>query len=137
MLRLQAECGAAAVGFAPLAVNAAVQEIGRIELQPRLSREHLEHASRFRIGDSSRQTEAGARAVQDVVMVIPFTKLDLFVVRINPRPDQGRFSEIERSILDLAKLARRNQRAVDGGEAVGVDHDFVLQDVARCLPRPD
>ena len=45
--------------------------------------------------------------------------------------------EIERRSLDRAQFAGGNQILVDRGEAVGIEHEFVIQNVAVAFARQD
>ena len=66
-------------------------------------------------------------------MVVAFAELDLLIVGIDARADGGGLGEIERRAGDGLQFAGGDQVGVHGGEAVGIDHDFVAQDVAFAL----
>ena len=58
-------------------------------------------------------------------MIVTFTKLQLFVVVLDPSSDRSRLVEIERSAGNGPQLPGRNQTFVDGRELTGLDHELV------------
>ena len=66
-------------------------------------------------------------------MVVTAAEFQLLVGAVDSLSDGVRLAEIERSALDFTQLAGRDQGGVHGGEAIGVEHDSVFQDVTLAL----
>ena len=60
---------------------------------------------------------------------------ELLILVVDAGADPGRLSEIERRSLHRPELAGRNQILVHRSETVGVEHNFVIQNVAVTFPR--
>lgn len=62
-------------------------------------------------------------------MVVTKTARELLVSLVDSCPDRGRFAEIEWCALNLAKLSRRNQRVADSSDMVGIEPQFMSENV--------
>jgi len=89
MLRLHAECAAARVCLAALAVQGAIQEIAGVKLQGRLGGPDLEDAAGLRLVHFRRLGEPGAGLVEHPVVVVALAELDLLVVGFDAGADGG------------------------------------------------
>src|SRR5262249_55566187 len=130
VLCLEAETGPMLVNGATLAFVRRVQKITAIKLQARLGRHDFHEYSRGRLIKRSDQLQVSSLSVEHPVMIVTSTKLQLLVLIPDPSSDRGRLGEIERCARDGSQLPGWNQALVDGGELVGLDHQFVPQDVA-------
>lgn len=133
VLRLQAESVTPLVDVAALSSDASIQEVTRVELHSRLCRRHFEYAACRGFVHSRGQCHPSTFAVDHKIVVISVTERELLVVVVDPRPDPGRFGEIERRSLDSSQFTCRDQVLVDGSEAVGIDHNFVIENIAVSL----
>ena len=68
-------------------------------------------------------------------MIISATQRDLLVLGVDSLADRMRSAEIERSALDAAQLAGRDEAFVDRRELVSVDRHLVAEDIAFTRAR--
>ena len=71
--------------------------------------------------------------VQHEVVIVAPAELELLIVLIDARANRGGLAKVERSPVDFAELAGGNQRGVDRCKAIGIDHYFVIENVAASL----
>src|SRR5215469_7510075 len=133
MLRLKAESVTPLVDVPALARDGTIQEVARVELYRRLRRRNFEHTARGRLVHAGRRRHPCTLAIEHEVVVISVPEDELLIVVFDPGPDPGRLREIKGSALDRSQFASGNQVLVDGSEAVGVDHDFMIENVAVPL----
>src|ERR1019366_7466751 len=95
MLRFHAEAVAELIGPAAFAGELAVEEVAGIELQPRLSGQDLQHATRGRFRHARHEAELPQRLIDDPVVVVTVAELKLLVVLTNARADGRRGAEIK------------------------------------------
>src|SRR5258707_9120502 len=125
VLRLQTKAGPVLVNGATLAFVRPVEKITAIKLQAWLGRQDFHESSRRRLVKRSDQLQVFSLAVEHPVMIVPLSKLQLFVVVLDPSSDRSRFVEIERGASNGLQLPGRNQTFVDGRELTGLDHQLV------------
>src|SRR5262245_7149180 len=130
MLGLQTEAPALLVDDSGFSGNRTVEEISGIELQARFGRRYIEHAARRRFEDASRMNEPVVRAVQDKVVVVSFSELQLFVFKSDSSADLHGPQEIERRYGDRREHASGNQSRIDGSVAIRIDGEFVIEHIA-------
>src|SRR5438034_8743942 len=135
MLRLEAQARAPAVHVPGLARDRAVEEIARVELQPRLSRRDVERAPARRLLEARRMQEAVAIPIEDPVVIVAGREAQLLVAGIDARADRRGVPEIERRAVDGCEIARGDQRRAYRREPIGVDRQAVAEDVAVALAR--
>src|SRR4051812_10670134 len=99
--------------MAALALDRAVEEIARVELDPGLRRRDFHCPAALRIGEARGELEASAFAIQHEVMVVALAERELRVLVIDARADCRSLAEIEGGALNGRELARRNQRVID------------------------
>src|SRR5258705_8886085 len=97
VLRLQAETGPVLVNGATLTLICPVEKITAIKLHTRFRRQHFHESSRGRLVKRSDQLQLFSLPVEHPVMIVTFTKLQLFVVVLDPSSDRSRLVKIERS----------------------------------------
>ena len=66
-------------------------------------------------------------------MIVAFAEDQLLILLIDSCADGRRTGEVQRRSLDRAEFASRNERLINWCEPVGVQHEFVFQDVSRSL----
>ncbi len=125
VLRLEAETGPVLVNGATLAFVRTVEKITAIKLQARFGRQDFHESSGRRLVNRSDRFQVFSLAVEHPVMIVPLSKLQLFVVGLDPSSDRSRFVEIKRSARNGLQLPGRNQTFVDGRELTGLDHQLV------------
>ena len=138
VLGLQRKAIALAVLPATRAVQRAVEEVARVELDPRLVGLDRQQASAGRIeqlGCSVELTRLGRWVVEHEVVVIPTSEHELLVAVADALADRVERREIERRSEHRPDLSGRDQSAIDRGEVVGVDPQLVVVDRARPLAR--
>src|SRR5262249_16835884 len=135
VLRLEAETGAVTIDVAALALDRAVEEIARVELQAWLGRRDLHRTPALRIRQSRRELEAGSLPFQHPVVIVALAVLELLIAVLDARADDGRPTEVERRAADVRELTPRNQRVVDGRVEVRVDQELLPEDIPRSLAR--
>src|SRR5450432_1186847 len=128
MLRLQTQTGPKSED-APLARRLAVHEIARIELQAWLRRADFQNAAAAGIGEHGGQTQrgAGARRLEDPIVIVAASELQLFVDALDAGTDGGRAPEIERRSRHGAFFPGRYQIRIHRRKGIRVD----LQRVAE------
>ena len=114
-------------------VDRAVEEVARVELDPRLGGEDLERAAALRLDDPGDLAQLARLAAQHEVVVVAAAALQLLVGRVDARADRCRLAEVERRAVDRLHLAGRDQRRVDRREAVGLELQLVAEDRALAL----
>ncbi len=130
MLRFHAKGGAMLVNPPVFARDRAVQKIARVKLQARFGRENFQDAAAFRFGHPRHQLQLADFLVDDPVVIVAASELELFVVLPDARPNGRRSAEIKRRIVYRPQFPRRNQRRVNRREAVGQNRDLVVENVA-------
>ena len=118
------------VRFPALAFDRAVQEIAAVKLDSRLIGRDFQHAPAAWIVEFGGFRQFPALAVQHPVMVIAMTPVQLFIVRVNPRSNGGRFAKIKGRRFHRLQLTRRNQPGIHGREARCMDCELMVQNVA-------
>src|SRR5258708_4372928 len=113
------------VSDATLADVRAVEKITAIKLQARFGRQNFHESSRGRLVNRSDQLQVFSLAIEHPVMIVALSKLQLFVVVLDPSTDRSRFVEIERGASNGLQLPGRNQTFIDGRELTGLDHQLV------------
>ena len=63
-------------------------------------------------------------------MVVPVSKFQLLIIRVDPRADGRWLAEIERCAFNFPQFTGWNQRAINRRKLIGVDRHYVLEDVA-------
>ena len=130
MLRLQAQSITPFVDMPIFPRDRSIEEIPRVELHSGLRRRNFQHASARRFVDASRERQPCALTIDDEIMVVAMAEHELFIVVIDPRADLRRSREIKRRAFHRTQLARGDQVLVHRSESIGVDHDFMIQNVA-------
>ena len=130
MLRLEAKAVPPLVDVSLFARDGAVQEISRIKLDSGLSSGDFQHAPAGRFVHACSQREAVAFAVNHPVVVVAVAQHELFVIIVDARAHSRGLGEIERSSFDRSKFTRWDEILIDRSEAVGVERDFVIENVA-------
>ena len=135
VLGLERQRSAAAVGFAALAGQGAVEEITAVELNARFGRPNLHITPRSGFIDRSRQLQVmGAPARQHPIVVVAVAVAELFEIGIEARPDRCRTAEIHRRAFDGHQAAGGDERRIDGREEIGCDHQFMVVDRRPARP---
>lgn len=96
MLRFKTKAVVNIIDPATFTDLAAVQEIARIQLEPRFRSPDLQQPSGLRIQDPCRLPERSPLTVQNEVMVIAFSKAELLVGLVDTRTYRRRRCKVER-----------------------------------------
>src|SRR5439155_3722996 len=126
---LEAEAGPVLVSVPSLPGDRAVEEVPRVELQPRLGGEDVERAAVRRLEHVCRVRQAGSGSVQHEVVIVAATPLELGVRLLDARADRRGCAEVERRAGDARQLARGNEGRVHRRVLVGVNRENVAEDV--------
>src|SRR5258708_3260108 len=95
MLRLEAKCESPVIDAAFFSGDRSVEEVPRVELQSRFSREHFQNPASSRLIHFGGLGQLAWRMIQHEVVVVPLAQTQLGIVRINPLADGMRGSKIE------------------------------------------
>lgn len=121
---------AVGVGDGVFAEDFAVEEVAYVELEAGFVGVDF-HGDACGGGDDAGGYEGGvAGGVEDEVVVVAEAVAQLLVVGVDVTAYGFGGAEIEGGAFDGAYLAAGHERAVDGREGVGVDVDFVAENVA-------
>ena len=130
MLGFQTEAIAELVGFAAFAEKFSIEEISAIKLQARFRGVHFEHAAGSGFMHRRGESEGAGLIVQNPVVVIAATELDLFVPGIHALANLVRAGEIEGSVRHRAELSRRDQSDSDRREFRCLESHLMVEYVA-------
>src|SRR5438067_11801489 len=130
MLSFEAEGTTAPVRLASFTLDAGVEVVASVELNARLVGENFEHASAGGFFDSRSQCRSRAVFVQDPVMIVALTELQLLVILFDASANTGRSSKIEGRSAYGTQISGWNQPGIDGGVAVGIQSNEMVKDVA-------
>src|ERR1700758_2859665 len=130
MLRLEAETVPPLVDVSLLSRDGAVQEISRIKLDSGLRGGDFQHAPAGRFIHACSQRKAVAFAINHPVVVVAVAQHELFVTIIDARSHSRGLREIERRSFDRSKFTRGDETLIDRREAVGVEREVVIQNIA-------
>src|SRR6516162_2511529 len=127
MLRFEREAAMLPVHHAFLSVQGAVEKVAAVELHTGLGAPHLHDAPRSRLAHSRDEGETLAPIGYHIVVIVtdPVTP-HLTDVCANGSGMQ----EVHRRTRNRRDLARRNERRVNGGVALGIDQQLVPEDIA-------
>src|SRR5215472_2178366 len=96
MLRLEAETRPFAVRKPAFALQGAIEEVARIELQAGLGRGDVHGSTALGIGQPRGEFQPGALSIQYPVVVVAGPLFQLIVVLIDARADRRRLPKVER-----------------------------------------
>ena len=96
VLGLQAQAAPLDVALAPLARQAAVEQIARIELNSWLSGEDCHRAPASRLEEQRRASQLRGGLIQHPAMIVPFTVSNLLIIGIDLSSDRPQRGEIHR-----------------------------------------
>ena len=134
VLGFERQRSAAAVGFAALADQGAVEEITAVELDARFGRPNLHITPRSGFIDRSRQLQVmGAPARQHPIVVVAVAVAELFEIGIEARPDRCRTAEIHRRAGHRQDAARGAGLVVALEVVGGIDAELLAQHIAAAV----
>ena len=133
MLGLQAETIASLVDMTLFPCDGAVEKISRVELHTGLCGRDFQHAPAGGFVHTCSQGKAVPFAVDDPVVVVAVTKNHLIVAVVDARADFSGRGEIEWRSFYRTEFPGRDQILVDRSEPVGVEREFVIQNVAGAF----
>src|SRR5437660_3062670 len=136
-LRLERESVALPVQAPALADPGAVEEIARIELNPRVIAEQLQYPTRGRVLGARDQARLRRRLLADHPVVVEASaEDDLFIARITDiAPDRLCNPKVEHRALNGAQLSGGNESPVDRCVALCRNHEALRHHVSRSLAR--
>ena len=97
MLRLQAQSRMQFIGFAAFAFDRAIQEVSAVELDSRLVGQNFQHPAASWIVEFRGLCQFSSPTIQDPVVVVAMTAMNLLIVGVNPRSDGSCLAKIEGS----------------------------------------
>src|SRR5271168_3910372 len=106
MLRFEAEGSAWRVVMFMFAGISWIEMVGSVKLHAGFAGEHLQDAAGGRIDNfcSANDLQIGWAVVNDPIVIVAGTKLELFVGIVDASADGVRLKKIERSIFHIANL---------------------------------
>jgi len=113
--------------------NGAIEKIPGIKLHAGFRGEDFHYPPAGGFVNPRRQLQAAGLVIDHEVVVVTAAKSQLFVIIIDACANGGWLGEIQRRSLDGAEFASGNERLIHWSKPVGVQHQFMLQDVSRSL----
>lgn len=138
MLGLEADCVAETIDLTPFAGNGTVQEITRIDLNPRFGSQNIERNTRGRAIEHSGVGIGGTGiSIQYKIVVVAVSVTELDIVGVDVLSDRfGRRPEIKgRTCGNVHYLASGHKRAIDGCHAGGIEPKGMGEDVVVAVAR--
>ena len=133
VLGLEAQRVPAGVRTARLARDAAVQRVGRVQLQTRLRGRDGESSPGRWLEHARSPLQAATRPREHEVVVVSATDRDLWMVVCDVSADPHGRPEIKRRPGDRREFAGRDLRGVHRRVAIGVDLDDMVEHVTDAI----
>src|SRR5580704_2781898 len=111
-----------------------VQKISSVELNSGLGGKYFERTPGCRLFYFCGKQEMVSRLpVQYPVVVVTFAEFQLLVILVDSRANSVRLSEIKRGTRDIPEFACGNQSGIDGREAICIQREAMIENVAFAL----